>query len=55
VFDQNTGQKEMFDRLGFPLVEDLLQGKNGEKNTSFFVNISPAFSLSLLFTITLTS
>jgi len=29
VFDQNTGQKEMFDRLGFPLVEDLLQGKNG--------------------------
>lgn len=30
VFDKNTGQKEVFDRLGFPLVEDLLQGKNGE-------------------------
>ena len=30
VFDKNTGQKEVFDQLGFPLVEDLLQGKNGK-------------------------
>ena len=34
MFDKNTGQKEVFDRLGFPLVEDLLQGKNGENTAS---------------------
>ena len=29
VFTEGTGQTDIFDRLGFPLVEDLLQGKNG--------------------------
>lgn len=29
VFDENSSQREVFDAIGFPLVEDLLQGKNG--------------------------
>ncbi|XP_064387362.1 kinesin-like protein KIF23 [Halichondria panicea] len=29
VFTEGTDQTDIFDRLGFPLVEDLLQGKNG--------------------------
>ncbi len=29
VLDENIGQKEVFDGIGFPLVKDLLQGKNG--------------------------
>ncbi|KAK3754440.1 hypothetical protein QZH41_009230, partial [Actinostola sp. cb2023] len=29
VYDTDTKQKELFDQLAFPLVEDLLHGKNG--------------------------
>ena len=35
MFDENAGQKEVFDRVGFPLVEDLLQGKNGMRRLSY--------------------
>lgn len=29
VFKEDAVQKEVFDKVGFPLVEDLLQGKDG--------------------------
>ncbi|CAG0882376.1 unnamed protein product [Darwinula stevensoni] len=29
IFNENTAQKEVFDRVGLPLVDDLLNGKNG--------------------------
>lgn len=30
VFDEQSTQTDMFERLGLPLVEDLIQGKDGE-------------------------
>ena len=30
VFGPEVGQKAVFDRVGIPLVEDLLAGKNGD-------------------------
>ena len=29
VFDGKTTQKQMFDEIALPLVEDVIQGKNG--------------------------
>jgi hypothetical protein len=29
IFDETTTQKELFDKVGYPLVQDLLLGKNG--------------------------
>lgn len=30
VFDEQSTQTDLFESLGLPLVEDLLQGKNGK-------------------------
>ena len=48
MFDKNTGQKEVFDRLGFPLVEDLLQGKNGENRAPSSLYISLPFTVQIV-------
>ncbi len=30
IFGDSTSQKEIFEKIGLPLVKDLLEGKNGE-------------------------
>lgn len=34
IFDESTSQKELFDKCGYPLVQDLLNGKNGSLSLS---------------------
>lgn len=29
IFDENVTQKQLFDQIGVPLVQDVLDGKNG--------------------------
>ena len=40
VFRANTQQQEVFDRVAFPLVDDLVQGKNGQCLLSTLVHVS---------------
>ena len=43
VFDEDSIQTDLFDSLGFPFVEDLLQGKDGTSYCMMVIDFSPVF------------
>ena len=46
IFNEATGQREVFDRVSMPLVKDLLTGKNGLLFTYGITNSGKTYTMS---------